>query len=67
MQRIALPTPVADLYRAIERLQATYGRKFTLDGHVLGSIQAARRGGAYSLRDHSIGMAPAAKTRNDSA
>lgn len=38
MERIPLPAPVADLYRAIEKLQATYGRKFTLDGHVLGSI-----------------------------
>lgn len=38
MQRVALPAPVAELYRAIEKLQKTYGRKFTLDGHVLGSI-----------------------------
>jgi hypothetical protein len=36
--RIALPAPVADLYRAIWKLQTTYGRKFTLDGHALGSI-----------------------------
>jgi hypothetical protein len=38
MQKIALPAPVAELYRAIEKLQKAYGRKFTLDGHVLGSI-----------------------------
>lgn len=38
MQRVALPAPVAELYRAIEKLQTIYGRKFTLDGHVLGSI-----------------------------
>jgi hypothetical protein len=38
MQRVILPKPVGALYRAIEELQKTYGRKFTLDGHVLGSI-----------------------------
>lgn len=38
MQKLVLPAPVAELYRAIEKLQNAYGRKFTLDGHVLGSI-----------------------------
>ena len=37
--RIPLPEPVADIYRAVERLQALYpDRKFTPDGHLVGSI-----------------------------
>ena len=36
---IPLPEPVADIYRAVERLQALYpNRKFTPDGHLVGSI-----------------------------
>lgn len=39
MKRAKLQAPVADLYRAIERLEESYqGRKFTLDGHAMGSI-----------------------------
>ena len=39
MTRISLPAPVAADCRAIADLEATYeGRKFTLDGHLLGSI-----------------------------
>ena len=38
-QRIPLPEPVAGIYRAVERLQARYPyRKFTPDGHLVGSI-----------------------------
>jgi hypothetical protein len=37
MTRVKPPAPVADLYRAIEKLKKTYGRKFTLDGHALDS------------------------------
>jgi hypothetical protein len=38
-QRIKLPEPVADIYRAVVRLEALYpGRKFTPDGHLVGSI-----------------------------
>ena len=34
-----LPKPVVDIYRAVEQLSAAYpGRKFTLDGHLVGSI-----------------------------
>ena len=34
-----MPEPVADIYRAVERLQALYpDRKFTPDGHLVGSI-----------------------------
>jgi hypothetical protein len=38
-QRIKLPSPVADIYRAVEALEQRYpGRKFTPDGHLVGSI-----------------------------
>lgn len=37
--RIKLPKPVQDIYRAVEELSALYpGRKFTPDGHLVGSI-----------------------------
>jgi hypothetical protein len=37
--RINLPKPVADIYRAVAELERLYpGRKFTLDGHLVGSI-----------------------------
>ena len=39
--RIPLPKPVADIYRAVEELDRLYGshkRKFTPDGHLVGSI-----------------------------
>jgi hypothetical protein len=37
--RIKLPAPVAAIYKAVEDLTATYpGRKFTPDGHLVGSI-----------------------------
>jgi len=37
-QRIKLPEPVADIYRAVARLEEMYpGRKFTPDGHLVGS------------------------------
>jgi hypothetical protein len=38
-QRINLPAPVADIYRAVVELEKLYpGRKFTPDGHLVGSI-----------------------------
>ena len=38
-RRIKLPKPVAAIYRAVEELEALYpGRKFTPDGHLVGSI-----------------------------
>jgi hypothetical protein len=38
-QRIALPAPVAAIYAAVNELEARYpGRKFTPDGHLVGSI-----------------------------
>lgn len=37
--KIALPPPVAQIYRAVEELERQYpGRKFTPDGHLVGSI-----------------------------
>ncbi len=37
--RIRLPRPVADIYRAVAQLEQSYpGRKFTPDGHLVGSI-----------------------------
>jgi hypothetical protein len=36
---VRLPKPVADIYRAVKQLEADYpGRKFTPDGHLVGSI-----------------------------
>jgi hypothetical protein len=38
-RRISLPAPVAAIYEAVEELEALYpGRKFTPDGHLVGSI-----------------------------
>ena len=38
-KRIALPPPVAKIYQAIEELEGRYpGRKFTPDGHLVGSL-----------------------------
>jgi hypothetical protein len=38
-RRIKLPAPVAAIYKAVEELEALYpGRKFTPDGHLVGSI-----------------------------
>jgi len=38
-RRVTLPPPVAAIYRAVTELEALYpGRKFTPDGHLVGSI-----------------------------
>jgi len=37
--KVKLPEPVAAIYKAVEELSAAYpGRKFTPDGHLVGSI-----------------------------
>jgi hypothetical protein len=37
--RVKLPKQVAEIYRAVHELEAKYeGRKFTPDGHLVGSI-----------------------------
>ena len=39
MERVKLPEPVAQIYRAVAQLEALHpGRKFTPDGHLVGSI-----------------------------
>jgi len=39
LKRVRLPAPVAAIYKAVEELSAAYpGRKFTPDGHLVGSI-----------------------------
>jgi hypothetical protein len=38
MTKIRLPAPVAKVCQAVSELEAAYGRKFTIDGHLLGSI-----------------------------
>jgi hypothetical protein len=41
MMKVKLPKPVAAIYKAVEELEEAYpGRKFTPDGHLVGSIGA---------------------------
>ena len=48
--RIKLPEPVADIYRAVVRLEELYpGRKFTPDGHLVGSIGEVIAAEAFGL------------------
>jgi hypothetical protein len=48
--RINLPKPVADIYRAVAELQRLYpGRKFTPDGHLVGSIGEVIAGEHFGL------------------
>ena len=38
-RKVKLPEPVAEIYRAVAELEARYPpRKFTPDGHLVGSI-----------------------------
>jgi hypothetical protein len=37
-KRVPLPPPVAHIYKAVAALEALYPRKFTPDGHLVGSI-----------------------------
>lgn len=51
--RIKLPEPVAAIYRAVAQLEAAYpGRKFTLDGHLVGSIGEVIAAEALGLTLH---------------
>ena len=53
MRRIPLPKPVADIYRAVRELEATYpDRKFTPDGHLVGSIGEVIAKEAFGLDLH---------------
>jgi hypothetical protein len=50
-RRVALPGPVADIYRAVAALEARYpDRKFTPDGHMVGSIGEVIAAEALGLR-----------------
>jgi hypothetical protein len=49
-KRIPLPEPVARIYKATTELEALYpGRKFTPDGHLVGSIGEVVAAEALSL------------------
>lgn len=49
-RRIGLPAPVAAIYAAVSELEALYpGRKFTPDGHLVGSIGEVIAAEAFSL------------------
>jgi hypothetical protein len=49
--RVKLPEPVAAIYKAVAELEATYpGRKFTPDGHLVGSIGEVVAAEALNLK-----------------
>lgn len=49
-KRVSLPEPVARIYRAAADLEALYpGRKFTPDGHLVGSLGEVVAAGALGL------------------
>ncbi len=55
MRRIRLPGPVVDIYRAVQRLEAEYpDRKFTPDGHMVGSIGEVIAKEAFGLELHPM-------------
>jgi hypothetical protein len=57
-QRIKLPAPVADVYRAVAELERLYpARKFTPDGHLVGSIGEVIAAEHFGLTLHSISRA----------
>lgn len=52
-RRVSLPPQVVAIYRAVEELQANYpGRKFTPDGHMVGSIGEVVAAEALGLTLH---------------
>lgn len=52
-KRISLPSAVARIYEAVAELEATYpGRKFTPDGHLVGSIGEVVAAEALGLTLH---------------
>jgi hypothetical protein len=51
--KVKLPEPVAAIYRAVAELEAEYpGRKFTPDGHLVGSIGEVIAAKALGLKLH---------------
>jgi hypothetical protein len=52
-RRIPLPSPVARIYQAVAELEKSYpGRKFTPDGHLVGSIGEVIAAEAFGLTLH---------------
>jgi hypothetical protein len=52
-KRIRLPEPVAAIYHAVEKLSTAYpGRKFTPDGHLVGSIGEVIAAAEFRLELH---------------
>lgn len=55
MKRIALPAPVAAIYRATQELERLYpNRRFTPDGHLVGSIGEVIAAEALALTLHPM-------------
>jgi hypothetical protein len=53
---VPLPTPIATIYRAVAELEAAYpGRKFTPDGHLVGSLGEVIAADALGLNLHKMG------------
>jgi hypothetical protein len=50
--RISLPEAVAKLYAAVEELEKQYERRFTIDGHLMGSIGEVLAREAFKLTLH---------------
>jgi Family of unknown function (DUF6998) len=68
MKRVPLPAPVADLYRAIEKLQMTYpGRKSTLDGHAFGSVGEVVAQETFGFRLLPMSAPPMTRTARPAA
>jgi hypothetical protein len=54
-RRVPLPEPVARIYKAVAELEAQYpGRKFTPDGHLVGSIGEVVAAEALGLTLHAM-------------
>ncbi len=57
-KKIKLPSPVKDIYRAVAELEARYPpRKFTPDGHLVGSIGEVVAAEALGLTLHPMSHA----------
>jgi hypothetical protein len=55
---IELPAPVANIYRAVKALEQLYpGRKFTPDGHLVGSIGEVIAADHFGLTLHGMSKA----------
>ena len=58
MRRIKLPSAVASIYKAVAELESQYPeRKFTLDGHLVGSIGEVIAAEAFNLKLYPISQA----------